>query len=68
MAGDYATSRTDLFTNLDDIDVLNRGRVEGTIWWTNSNYGIYKIFLLWNLENYKGHYYGQRLYNPSILT
>lgn len=64
-AGEYATSRTDLFTNLDDIDVLNRGRVEGTIGGPIPITESTRFFFSGIYENYKGTYYGQRLYNPS---
>lgn len=64
-AGDYITSRTDLFTNLDKIDVFNRGRVEATFggplpFSSSTNFFASGIF-----ENFKGGYYGYRLYNPG---
>lgn len=63
--GDYFTSRKDLFANIDEIDPLNRGRVEATfggpVPLTNST----RFFFSGILENFKGGYYGQRLYNPS---
>ncbi len=64
-AGEYFTSRTDLFTNLDDIDILNRGRVEGTIGGPIPITESTRFFFSGIYENYKGTYYGQRLYNPS---
>jgi outer membrane receptor protein involved in Fe transport len=69
-AGEYATSRTDLFTNIDDIDILNRGRVEGTIGGPIPITESTRFFFSGIYENYKGTYYGQRLYNPtdSYLT
>ena len=63
--GDYVTSRTDLFTNLDKIDPLNRGRVEGTFGGPIPITESTKFFFSGILENFKGGYYGYRLYNPS---
>lgn len=64
-SGDYVTSRTDLFPQLDKIDPLNRGRVEGTIggplpFFKNARFYISSVY-----ENFKGHLYGRRLYNPT---
>ena len=71
--GDYLTSRTDLFTNMlgsNDIDVLNRGRVEATLGGPIPITGSTRFFISGIYENYKGTYYGYRLYNPtdSYLT
>ena len=63
--GDYVTSRTDLFTNLDKIDPLNRGRIEGTLGGPIPITESTKFFFSGILENFKGGYYGYRLYNPS---
>lgn len=63
-AGDYVTSRDELFTNIDKIDPLNRGRMEATIGgpvFTNS----LKFFASGIYENYGGLYYGERLYRPT---
>ena len=65
-AGDYVTSHSDLFTNIDDIDPVNRGRMEATLGgpipFTNNKL---KIFVSSVYENFKGSLYGKRLYNPS---
>ena len=68
--GDYATSRTSLFTNLDKIDVLNTGRVEATLGGPLPLSPSTRVFFSGVLENFKGSYYGYRLYNPgdSYLT
>ena len=63
--GDYVTSRTDLFANLDKIDPLNRGRIEGTLGGPIPITESTKFFFSGILENFKGGYYGYRLYNPS---
>ncbi|MAT58631.1 MAG: hypothetical protein CMF23_11735 [Ignavibacteriae bacterium] len=65
-AGDYVTSRTDLYDNIDDIDPLNRGRMEATfggpIPFTGNDV---RIFFSGVFENSKGRLYGRRLYNPT---
>ncbi|PKL82074.1 MAG: hypothetical protein CVV24_12010, partial [Ignavibacteriae bacterium HGW-Ignavibacteriae-3] len=68
--GDYATSRTKLFSNLDQIDALNSGRVEATLGGPIPLSPSTRIFFSGVLENFKGSYYGYRLYNPddSYLT
>lgn len=68
--GDYLTSRTDLFTNLDKIDALNRGRLEATIGGPLPFSSSTHFFASGIYENFKGGYYGYRLYNPgdSYLT
>ncbi|OGV06593.1 MAG: hypothetical protein A2499_16980 [Stygiobacter sp. RIFOXYC12_FULL_38_8] len=63
--GDFATSRTNLFTNLDEIDALNVGRVEATLGGPIPITETTRFFFSGILENYKGTYYGYRLYNPS---
>jgi outer membrane receptor protein involved in Fe transport len=64
-AGDYLTSRTDLFTNLDKFDALNRGRVEATLGGPIPITESTRFFFSGIYENFKGIYYGYRLYNPS---
>lgn len=65
-AGDYVTDRDDLFQNIDDIDPLNRGRVEATfggpIPFTGNKV---KFFLSGVYENFKGNKYGKRIYLPT---
>ncbi|NJD21495.1 MAG: TonB-dependent receptor [Melioribacter sp.] len=63
--GDYATSRTDLFNNLNKIDYFNSGRVEATLGGPIPITQSTRIFFSGVFENYKGTYYGYRLYNPS---
>ncbi len=64
--GDYFTNRTDLFDNIDDIDILNRGRSEltfgGPVPFTNKKM---KLFVSSVYENFKGSLYGVRLYRPT---
>lgn len=71
--GDYLTSRTGLFSDKlgsSEIDVLNRGRVEATLGGPIPITGSTRFFFSGIYENYKGTYYGYRLYNPtdSYLT
>ncbi len=68
--GDFATNRSDLFTNINSIDVLNRGRLESTLggplpFLKNANFYVSSVY-----ENFKGSLYGIRLYRPtdSYLT
>jgi outer membrane receptor protein involved in Fe transport len=71
--GDYLTSRNDLFSDMlgtKEINVLNRGRVEATIGGPIPITGSTRFFVSGIYEDYKGTYYGYRLYNPtdSYLT
>ncbi|MEN8191206.1 MAG: TonB-dependent receptor [Bacteroidota bacterium] len=63
-AGDYVTSRTELFENIDEIDPLNRGRLEATIGGPLIFQSL-KFFVSGVYENYGGLYYGKRLYNTT---
>ncbi len=66
--GDYITSRTDLFSNMlgsSKIDGLNRGRVEATMGGPIPITSSTRFFASGIYENYKGTYFGYRLYNPS---
>ncbi len=64
--GDYLTSRNELFSNIDDIDPLNRGRMEATVGGPIPFTGNRaKIFVSGVFENFKGSLYGKRLYNPT---
>jgi outer membrane receptor protein involved in Fe transport len=66
--GDYITSQTDLFSNMlgsSKIDGLNRGRVEATLGGPIPITSSTRFFASGIYENYKGTYYGYRLYNPS---
>ncbi|MGE5429853.1 MAG: TonB-dependent receptor [Syntrophomonadaceae bacterium] len=64
-AGDYVTTRKDLFYHLDDIKPLNRGRLEATTggpvpFLSGTNFFVSSIF-----ENFQGSYYGRRFYNTT---
>ncbi len=66
--GDYVTSRTQLFNELNginEIDPFNRGRVEATLGGPIPITESTRFFFSGILENIKGFYYGYRLYNPS---
>ena len=63
--GDYVTSRTSLFSNIDKIDPVNRGRIEATLGGSLPFSKSTRFFFSGIYENFKGSYYGQRLYNPS---
>ena len=65
-AGEYVSSRDELFQNIDDIDPLNRGRMEATVGgpipFTSNKV---KFFVSGVYEKFKGSRYGQRLYLPT---
>lgn len=63
--GDFASNRTSLFTNIDDIDPLNRGRIEATFGGPVPEIPNTKFYISSIYENFKGHLYGVRLYNPT---
>lgn len=64
--GDYLTNRDELFMNIDEIDPLNRGRMEATFGGpVPATGGKLKMFFSSVFENFKGSFYGRRLYNPS---
>ncbi|MBI9070743.1 MAG: TonB-dependent receptor [Melioribacteraceae bacterium] len=69
-AGDYVSSRDELFNNIDDIDVLNRSRLEGTFGGPIPFSNNTKFFVSGIYSDFKGSYYGQRIYNTtdSYLT
>ncbi len=64
-AGDYVSGRDDLFNNIDEIDVLNRSRLELTFGGPIPLVKDLKLFVSGVFEDFKGHLYGQRLYEPS---
>ena len=71
--GDYITSRTDLFSNKlgsKNIDGFNRSRIEATLGGPIPITSSTRFFASGIYENFKGTYYGQRVYNPtdSYLT
>jgi len=63
-AGDYITNRTELFTNIDDINPINRGRLEATFGGPIISNSV-KFFVSGVYENYQGLYEGTRLYNTT---
>ncbi len=68
--GDYVSSRKELFSNIDKIDPLNRGRIEATFGGAVPLIPDAKFYLSSVFENFKGSLYGQKLYVPtdSYLT
>lgn len=65
-AGEYVSSRDDLFQNIDDIDPLNRKRLEATVGGPIPFSGNkLKFFLSGVYEKFEGSRYGQRLYLPT---
>ena len=63
-AGDYLTSRTELYPNIDDINPLNRARFEATLGGPIVSNSV-KFFMSGVYENYNGLYEGTRLYNTT---
>jgi outer membrane receptor protein involved in Fe transport len=63
-AGDYVTSRNELYPNIDDINPLNRGRLEATLGGPIISNKI-KFFMSGVYEQYNGLYEGTRLYNTT---
>ncbi len=64
--GDYLSTHNELFDHIDLIDPLNRARGEvtfgGPVPFTHKKV---KVFMSSVFENYKGCFYGRRLYNPG---
>jgi outer membrane receptor protein involved in Fe transport len=63
-AGDYLTTRKELYPNIDNINPLNRGRLEATLGGPIISNKI-KFFVSGVYENYNGLYEGKRLYNTT---
>ena len=63
--GDYVTNRTSLFSNIDDIDPLNRGRLEATFGGPVPEISGARFYISSIYENFKGVLNGVRLYRPS---
>lgn len=63
--GDYLSNRSSLFTNIDDIDPLNRGRVEATFGGPIPELSGAKFYLSSIYENFKGFLNGIRMYRPT---
>ncbi len=68
--GDYITNRDNLFNNIEKIDALNRGRIESTLGGAIPFSSSTRFFISGIYEDFKGSYYGTRLYNTtdSYLT
>ncbi|MBI1931495.1 MAG: TonB-dependent receptor [Ignavibacteriales bacterium] len=68
--GEYLSSNKELFRNVEDFDILNRKRAEFTLGGKVPLGNDTKFFVSGIFEDYKGLYYGQRIYNPtdSYLT
>jgi outer membrane receptor protein involved in Fe transport len=64
-AGDYASNRTELFDHINEVDVLNRSRIEGTLGGPFPFLKDARFYVSGIYENFKGLLYGVRLYNPS---
>lgn len=69
-AGEYLSSRDNLFDNIDDIDPLNRKRTEVTFGGRLPFSENTKFFVSGIWTDHQGLYYGRRLYNTtdSYLT
>jgi outer membrane receptor protein involved in Fe transport len=63
--GDFLTSRKELFPNIEDIDPINRGRMEATFGGPIPFVKDAKFYLSGVFENFKGSIYGQELYRPD---
>lgn len=63
--GDYVSSRTSLFTNVDDVDPFNASRVELTLGGPVPAFGKNLSFYSSGVyQRQRGYLYGVRLYNP----
>lgn len=63
--GDYITNRKDLYPNSEDINVLNRGRLEATLGGPIPGLSNAKFYLSGVLEDFNGSIYGQEIYRPD---
>ena len=63
-AGDYLTGRDELYPNIDDINPINRARIEATLGGPIVSNDL-KFFVSGIYEKYDGLYEGTRLYNPT---
>lgn len=64
-AGDYVSSKTSLFKDIEKLDILNRGRAEATFGGPLPGLKDGRFYLSGVYENFKGIYVGERLYLPS---
>jgi len=62
--GDYASTRKDIFPHIDDINVFNNSRLEGTVGGPLLTDAL-SFYVSGVYEQGKGYLYGQRLYNPT---
>lgn len=69
-AGEYLSSRNDIFNNIDDFDPFNRTRMEMTFGGKVPLLNDTKFFVSGIFGDRKGLYYGKRIYNTtdSYLT
>ncbi len=63
--GDYFTNRTSLFNNIDEINLLNRARLEATFGGPIPEIPDAKFYISSIYENFQGSLYGVRLYNAT---
>ncbi|MCF6269743.1 MAG: TonB-dependent receptor [Melioribacteraceae bacterium] len=63
-AGDYITNRTALFPNIDDVNPLNRARMEATLGGPIVSNSV-KFFVSGIYEKFDGLYEGTRIYNTT---
>jgi outer membrane receptor protein involved in Fe transport len=63
--GDYITPRDELFFNIDDINPLNRKRMEATFGGPIPGLKDVSIFVSGVYEDFGGSLYGERLYNMT---
>ncbi len=63
--GDYLSSRDNLFTNINEINPVNRARTELTLGGPIPVPGDAKFYVSGVFENFMGRLYGKRLYNPT---
>lgn len=63
--GEYLSTRSDVFKNIDDIDLANRQRYEVTAGGPVPFLGETRFFVSGIFEDYKGLYNGRRIYNTT---
>lgn len=62
--GDYVSNRTGLFPHIDDIDIFNNARLEGTFGGPIIGEDL-SFYMSGVFERGKGYLYGQRIYDPT---
>ncbi|MCB9206665.1 MAG: TonB-dependent receptor [Ignavibacteriales bacterium] len=63
--GEYVSSNSDVFNNIEDFDPVNTNRFEGTFGGKIPFSDNTKFFISGIYSKSKGLYYGQRIYNPT---